>query len=103
MPSNETLTELWDLVRSIPPGRCTSYGALGQALHHPASGYMVGRWMAQCPSDIPWWRVVSKQGGLPVWKKDPAAATEQQTRLEEEGVAFVDGHVDMENCRWEPF
>ena len=76
-------------------GRCASYGDLGSALDHPASGYMVGRWMAQCPEDIPWWRVVAKDGRLPLHKRDPRLAAEQRRRLEEEGVEFEDDNVRM--------
>jgi len=28
--------ELWNLVREIPRGKCTTYGELGRALHRPA-------------------------------------------------------------------
>jgi methylated-DNA-protein-cysteine methyltransferase related protein len=96
------LSQLWTLVRNIPPGRCTSYGALGQALDNPVSGFLVGRWMAQCPSDVPWWRVVAKDGRLPIYKRDPYAADDQQTRLEAEGVPFKDGAVDMAAVWWDP-
>ncbi|MFY9233316.1 MAG: MGMT family protein [Fimbriimonadaceae bacterium] len=96
------LDELWELLVSIPPGRCVSYGELGRALPHPASGYMVGRWMAQCPDGLPWWRVVGKDGHLPIHKRDPQAAVEQHRRLEEEGVSLVEGSVDMAIFAWKP-
>jgi methylated-DNA-protein-cysteine methyltransferase related protein len=98
----EGLDELWNLVRQIPPGCCASYGDLGQALRQPASGYQVGRWMANCPEDVPWWRVVAKTGALPVHKRDPAMAARQQQLLEAEGVAFTETGVDMDECRWLP-
>ncbi len=96
------LGELWKLIRSIPPGRVASYGAVGEALSHPASGFMVGRWMAGCPTDVPWWRVVSKQGTLPVWKRDPETERLQIERLREEGVEVIDGRVDMERFGYLP-
>ena len=96
------LTELWELVSKIPPGRCTNYGALGSALSHPTTGRMVGRWMTQCPPEIPWWRVVNKQGGLPVGKLDPFLAMQQRQLLESEGVAFKEEVVDLGSCFWEP-
>lgn len=82
------LEELWQLVRDIPRGKVCSYGDLGRALHHPATGFMVGRWMAQCPEDVPWWRVVAKDGRLPINRRDPLMASEQARRLESEGVAL---------------
>lgn len=96
------LEELWSIVRSIPQGRCASYGDVGRALHNPASGYWVGRWMAQCPEDIPWWRVVAKDGRLPLHKRDPRLAEEQRGRLESEGVSFKDGRADMDASGFTP-
>jgi len=85
------LDELWDIVRRIPSGTVASYGAVGRALSNPSSGYMVGRWMAQCPADVPWWRVVGKDGHLPVNKRSPDLARTQRDFLAEEGVP-LDGH-----------
>ena len=90
------MDDLWDVVRSIPVGKVASYGEVGQALRQPASGYMVGRWMAKCPEDVPWWRVVSKEGLLPVWKKDREAERRQIEQLQAEGVEVVEGRVSME-------
>lgn len=87
--------ELWEVIRSIPAGRVASYGAVGRALRYPASGRLVGRWMHDCPEEVPWWRVVAKDGRLPIWKVDPNLETVQVLRLREEGVEVVEGRVDM--------
>lgn len=94
--------ELWKVVSAIPRGTCASYGDVGRALTNPTSGYQVGRWMASCPEDVPWWRVVAKDGHLPVGKKDPVSENEQTRLLEAEGVSFVEGRVDMERHRYVP-
>lgn len=94
------LTSLWELVREIPPGKCTTYGILARLLPQPTTGRMVGRWMAQCPDDVPWWRVVNKQGDLPVAKRSPHLAIDQRKRLEQEGVPFKGSHVDLRICFW---
>jgi methylated-DNA-protein-cysteine methyltransferase related protein len=94
--------ELYDLVRSIPPGKVTNYGELGRAMRNPVSGLLIGRWMANCPEDIPWWRVVGADGKLPIWKRDPNFETIQHDRLIDEGVDFVDGKVDMARFLWIP-
>ncbi|MBC8064125.1 MAG: MGMT family protein [Chlorobia bacterium] len=97
------LDELWTFVRSIPEGRVCGYGALGKAMRNPVSGLLIGRWMAVCPSDVPWWRVVAADGRLPVWKKDPNLEVIQHDRLAEEGVDFdLEGRVRMDGYRWEP-
>ena len=93
------LEELWALVESIPSGMVASYGDVGRALHHPASGYFVGRWMTQCPPDVPWWRVVGRDGTLLIAKQNAEAALEQKRRLGEEGVEFTDGRVQMARFR----
>jgi methylated-DNA-protein-cysteine methyltransferase-like protein len=94
--------ELWQLVRSIPKGRVASYGDLGQALSSPATGFQVGRWMARCPEDLPWWRVVSKQGAFPVGKRDPRLEMEQGDILKREGVEVVEGLIDMNRFGYMP-
>jgi methylated-DNA-protein-cysteine methyltransferase-like protein len=95
------LDELWSLVRQIPKGRVASYGDIGKLLKHPASGFLVGRWMAQAPDGIPWWRVVAKTGSLPISKRGPALASEQEQRLRKERVRFTKvGQIDMQRCAW---
>ncbi len=82
--------ELLDLVRAVPRGRVANYGALGAALSRPVSGVIVGRWLGSIPEDVPWWRVVGRDGRLPIWKKDPSLEDLQAARLAEEGVEVVD-------------
>jgi methylated-DNA-protein-cysteine methyltransferase related protein len=79
---------VWDLVRSIPPGRVASYGRLAEWLAMPRSARIVGRAMARSPDDVPAHRVVDARGRLvPGWER------EQAQRLRTEGVAVVSGHV----------
>ena len=86
--------ELLEGVRAIPSGRVTNYGALGRALSRPVSGVIVGRWLSATPEDVPWWRVVGRDGRLPIWKKDPSLEALQAARLAEEGVGMVDARVE---------
>jgi methylated-DNA-protein-cysteine methyltransferase-like protein len=99
--SRGTLEDLWDVVRSIPKGKVMSYGEVGSCLKNPMNGRMVGRWMAQAPNGVPWWRVVAKDGHLPIGKRGPGLATEQEMRLREEQVPFLErGRVDMKKAVW---
>jgi methylated-DNA-protein-cysteine methyltransferase related protein len=94
------LQELWTMVRRIPKGKCCTYGDLGRALSTPASGKLVGRWMARCPEDVPWWRVVNRLGDMPITRRDPSLGIEQRALLEREDVPFLpDGRIDLEQCR----
>ncbi|MCW5941023.1 MAG: MGMT family protein [Fimbriimonadaceae bacterium] len=91
--------ELYRLVRTIPPGRLATYGDLGRSLSRPVSGLIVGGWMASCPADAPWWRVVGRDGTLLLAKRSPHFAADQQSRLEAEGVPFRDGRA-LGDGRW---
>ena len=80
--------EVWELVRTIPPGTVASYGRLAEWLGRPRSARMVGRAMAHSPDDVPAHRVVNVSGRLvPGWER------EQAQRLLAEGVAVEAGHV----------
>jgi methylated-DNA-protein-cysteine methyltransferase-like protein len=96
----DSLDDLWRVVRDIPAGRVASYGDVGRLLRQPATGYLVGRWMAQAPPDVPWWRVVAQSGQLVTSKRSPHLAAEQERLLREEGVPFLSpGVVDMRLAR----
>jgi methylated-DNA-protein-cysteine methyltransferase-like protein len=98
---------VWELVRQIPPGRVMAYGQVG-ALIPPPQGLTLkdydafrARWvggaMAQCPDDVPWWRVINAQGKI---SERPGAA-EQRQRLEAEGVIFDDrDRIDLKRFGW---
>ncbi|HKE98052.1 MAG TPA: MGMT family protein [Actinomycetes bacterium] len=84
---------VWALVRTVPPGRVTTYGELAEAVFGVRKGARsVGRAMAGCPADVPWWRVVHADGAT----AGTEHAREQRSRLQEEGVAFgLDGRVEL--------
>ncbi len=91
------IAQVWNVARSIPAGRVMSYGAVGARCDPPISGYICGRIMIRSHNDVPWWRVVGKDGALPIVKRNPELAREQRSRLEAEGVEFDDeGRVVME-------
>lgn len=78
------------LCRAIAFGRVTSYGALGASCDPPISGYICGRVMGQIMDGVPWWRVVGKDGKLPISKRSPNHSRGQREKLELEGVEFDD-------------
>ncbi|MCW5937592.1 MAG: MGMT family protein [Fimbriimonadaceae bacterium] len=93
MDQQTVLAELESLIKKVPPGQVVSYGTLGASLCHPASGWMVGRMIRRVTAEIPWWRVVSQSGVLPISKADPRLAIEQRRLLESEGILFENGRV----------
>ncbi|MFN8140574.1 MAG: MGMT family protein [Fimbriimonadales bacterium] len=95
-----TLPALWEIVREIPKGKVMSYGDVGKLLPNPCSGFLVGRWMAQAPDGVPWWRVVAQSGNLPIGKRGYELAEKQAQKLKREGVRFLrPGLIDMEKHR----
>lgn len=90
------------LVRQVPPGKVTSYGAIARMLEHPYAARTVGWAMHSIPegSDVPWWRVLNSKGRISL--SGERSANLQRELLEAEGVEF-DGHgyVDWERFGWE--
>jgi methylated-DNA-protein-cysteine methyltransferase related protein len=84
---------VWALVRTVPPGRVTTYGEVAEAVFGVRKGAQsVGRAMAGCPTDVPWWRVVLADGSTAPGE----FAAEQRARLAEEGIAFgADGRIEL--------
>lgn len=80
--------ELFLVIRRIPSGQVAGYGQVGRALESPISGLLVGRWLTSCPDEVPWWRVVGRDGSLLLAKRGPEFAAEQRRLLLAEGVEF---------------
>ncbi len=97
-----TLKELYELVGKIPTGTVIGYGALGRCLSNPVSGVLIGKWMANCPTDLPWWRVIGADGSLKTNKRGPDIANEQESRLRAEGIEFENNCVKPEFFLKEP-
>jgi methylated-DNA-protein-cysteine methyltransferase-like protein len=90
------IEQVYAHARQIPAGRVISYGALGARCTPPISGYICGRIMNQAHDDVPWWRVVAKDGSLPIAKRNPLLANKQRQHLLDEGVEFdEDGRIRM--------
>ncbi len=87
------------VVRRIPRGRVTSYGAIARALGVPGAARTVGWALSACPDDIPWHRVVNAQGKIS-WRPSGGHAL-QRTLLRREGVRFNRaGRIDFEKFGW---
>jgi methylated-DNA-protein-cysteine methyltransferase related protein len=110
-PDPETFKMLvWDLVRQIPEGKVSTYGKIGSFLPPPAgmeerdyatsAPRWVGGAMANCPSDVPWQRVINSQGKISLPK---GKGHEQQlSLLMDEGIEFDERErVDLTRFSWE--
>lgn len=95
--------DVYEVVRLIPKGRISSYGAIGNYLS--ISPRMVGWAMNaahQAKPKVPAHRVVNRNGLL-TGKHHFATPTLMQELLEKEGVIVVDNQVqDFEELFWDP-
>lgn len=96
---------VYDIVKTIPYGRATSYGAIAKAVGYYNMSRMVGRVMSECNSSvthIPAHRVVNSQGILSA--KDVFGGSDtMQELLESEGVIIVNNRIkNWKTVFWDP-
>ena len=96
---------VFDVVRQIPQGRVSSYGAIAAALGTKSSARMVG-WALHSSNlvnqNVPAHRVLNRQGLL-TGKMHFAYPEQMQELLEKEGVAIKnDQVVNFEKLFWDP-
>src|SRR5512138_1959960 len=101
-------TEIYRVVRRVPRGRVTTYGAIALLAGRPRGARQVGYALAALRGarhDVPWQRVLGARprGTAAVSILDPVGAAVQQRLLEREGIAFDDrGRVDLGRFGWSP-
>lgn len=96
--------DVYEVVRLIPKGRVTSYGAIASYLGSKGSARMVG-WalIASQPfTNIPAHRVVNRIGML-TGKQHFEALNAMQERLEQDGVRVANNQVvNFKELFWDP-
>jgi methylated-DNA-protein-cysteine methyltransferase-like protein len=85
---------VWEIARQIPHGKVSTYGQIASMIPPPGSltlkdyeafgARWVGGAIANCPSDVPWQRVINSQGKI----SSRPGAEEQKQLLLSEGVDF---------------
>jgi methylated-DNA-protein-cysteine methyltransferase-like protein len=102
---NDDFFELvYEIVKLIPSGRVTSYGAIAKYLGSPKSSRMVGWAMnaSHLIQGIPAHRVVNRKGLL-TGKMHFESPTKMQERLENEGITVKNDVVmNFEEIFWDP-
>lgn len=97
--------DVWDVVKLIPNGRVTSYGAIAKYLGSPGAARMVGWAMNACHASnelVPAQRVVNRIGMLS-GKVHFDRPNLMQELLESEGVQIKNNQVvDFEKLFWDP-
>lgn len=96
---------VFDLVRQVPRGRVTSYGAIAAALGARSSARMVGWAMNgshRVKPSVPAHRVVNREGLL-TGKVHFNPPEKMQQLLEKEGIKVVDNQVqEFSKKFWDP-
>jgi methylated-DNA-protein-cysteine methyltransferase-like protein len=92
---------VYRLVKKVPRGRVTTYGAVAKQLRLPGGARIVGYAMASCPSGqgIPWHRVIGAGGRILI--AEPHRSL-QRRLLESEGVSFKNNAIDLRIYAWTP-
>ena len=93
---------IYDVVRRIPRGKVATYGQVAMLAGNPRWSRVVGYALHvnPDPAHIPCYRVVNRLG-------EPSRAfafggiNEQILLLQEDGVEFIDGRVDLEKYLWD--
>jgi methylated-DNA-protein-cysteine methyltransferase-like protein len=96
---------VYEIVKRIPEGRVTTYGAIAKALGSAQSSRMVGWAMNASHSleNVPAHRVVNRNGLL-TGKMHFTPPERMQTLLEAEGLTVInDQIVRFEKHFWDPF
>ena len=104
MKQNDFFEQVYAIVRLIPKGRITTYGAIAKALGTPKSSRMVGYAMnaAHAQPDIPAHRVVNRIGLL-TGKHHFGSPDRMEQLLNEEGIHVVNNQiVHFSKHFWDP-
>mgnify|MGYP001815269194 FL=1 len=88
---------VWQVVEGIPRGHVLTYGEVARLAGMSRAARRVGQAMRKAPRGrkLPWHRVVNAQGRIS-FPADSAGYQRQKRRLEEEGVVFVKGSINLE-------
>ena len=93
----------YEVVRRIPEGRVTTYGAVAELARRPGRARQVGFALAALPheTDVPWHRVVNARGEISRRSGAGPAVTIQRALLEGEGIPFdARGRIDLDRFGW---
>lgn len=88
-------------MRQCPRGQAISYGGVAALLGQPRAARAVGHALSllEAGSDVPWWRVVNRNGEISIKSADHAPIV-QRKLLEDEGVRFRRDRIDWEQFGW---
>ncbi|MCA9375067.1 MGMT family protein [Candidatus Dojkabacteria bacterium] len=97
--------QVYEIVKNIPEGKVSTYGQIASMLGNPRLARQVGfalRRLSTNEKDIPWWRVVNRDGYISINHGDGGIEKAIQAEmLKTDEVTFVEKYrVDLEHCLW---
>jgi methylated-DNA-protein-cysteine methyltransferase-like protein len=96
-PQSDSITHIIiQQLASIPIGKVCTYGDLAKLAGYPSHARFVGSVLRKLPkgSKLPWHRVINGQGRISFPENsDPYLL--QRSRLEEEGIVFLNGRIKL--------
>ena len=103
MDRDTRMQRIWETIRDIPPGRVANYGQVAEIAGIPRGARQVAYALRHAPAglELPWHRVI-RSSGKSAFDRNSRHFPLQRDRLLDEGVAVIDGKVDMQKYRWEP-
>lgn len=103
MKAMETYVRIWEVVKKIPQGCVATYGQVAKEAGFPKQPRLAGYALHEAPPEmkLPWHRVINAQGRISL-APESEGYQEQKRRLQEEGVIFMGGRVDLQRYQWRP-
>jgi methylated-DNA-protein-cysteine methyltransferase-like protein len=98
-----TYEQIYAVVRKIPRGRVTTYGAVARLAGLPGQPRLVGYALSALPSGskVPWHRVINARGEVSLRTSATGAGITQRILLEQERVKFdAAGRVALDRFGW---
>ncbi|MGB5290463.1 MAG: methylated-DNA--[protein]-cysteine S-methyltransferase [Lysobacterales bacterium] len=88
---------VWKVVSEIPPGHVLTYGEVARLSGMPRAARRVSQALRRAPRglNLPWHRVINSQGKIS-FPEDSSGWIKQKDKLEEEGVVFLKGKINLE-------
>jgi len=89
---------VWKVVLEIPPGHVLTYGEVARLSGMPRAARRVSQALRRAPRGmkLPWHRVINAQGKIS-FPENSAGWQQQKEMLEDEGVIFLNGKIDLEH------
>jgi len=88
---------VWKVVSEIPPGHVLTYGEVARLSGNAGWARRVSQALRRAPRkmNLPWHRVINSQGKIS-FPEDSSGWVRQKAMLEDEGVVFLKGKINLE-------